>query len=80
LNEYLAHQANAMDQCKGRLLGGSFKSQALLDETAELTCMSDANLNPVRPRVVETPEKSDFTSIQQRFAQLGEDMRRQNDT
>jgi hypothetical protein len=39
--------------------------------------MSYVALNPVRARMAETPEESDFTSIQQRIAQLGEDKRRQ---
>ena len=67
LNEHIARLANQEDECTGRFWEGRFKSQALLDEGAVLTCMSYIDLNPIRAKITDKLETSDFTSIQQRL-------------
>ncbi|WP_424945099.1 transposase, partial [Candidatus Thiosymbion oneisti] len=73
LNEHIARRANAEDGVKGRFWEGRFKSQALLDEKALLAAMAYVDLNPVRAGLAETPETSDYTSIQERVVGLPEE-------
>ena len=67
LNHHIACRANKEDECKGKFWESRFTSQALLDQTALLSCMTYVDLNPIRAGAADTPEKSDFTSIQDRL-------------
>ncbi|NRA85027.1 MAG: transposase [Gammaproteobacteria bacterium] len=69
LNQFIARAANKEDDCTGKFWEGRFKSQALLDEQALLSCMAYVDLNPIRAGVSHSLAGSDFTSIQERIKQ-----------
>jgi len=72
LAEKIARLANEEDGCTGRFWEGRFKCQPLLDEAAILACAAYVDLNPVRAKIAETPEQSDYTSVQDRIKSLRE--------
>ncbi len=67
LNEGLARNANKEDSCTGRFWQGRFNSQLLLDESAVYICMAYVDLNPVRAKMANIPDKAEYTSIQYRM-------------
>lgn len=76
MNETIARMANQEENCKGRFWEGRYKSQALLDDGALLTCMAYVDLNPVRASICDDLAKSDFTSIQQRLHEYAQNSSR----
>ena len=73
LNEYIARKANKEDRVRGHFWESRFKCQSLLDEKALLAAMAYVDLNPVRAKIAELPEKSEFTSIYERINDLHQD-------
>ncbi len=67
LNEHIARLANIEDECTGRFWEGRFKCQALLGEKALLSVMAYVDLNPMRAKIAESPQASEYTSIQNRL-------------
>jgi putative transposase len=67
LNEFIARKANKEDGVKGRFWESRFKCRALLDDAAIVAGMVYVDLNPIRAGLADTPEDSDFTSIQDRI-------------
>ena len=66
-NQKLAIIFNREDNCKGRFWEGRFKSIAIPDQESLINVMSYVDLNPIRAKMVSSPEEHDFSSISERF-------------
>jgi len=69
VNLYIARKANKEDGCTGHFWESRFKSQMLPDKKGLLCAMVYDELNPVRSGMADTPEKSQFISLQARIAE-----------
>jgi len=67
LNEYISRRANREEELTGRFWEGRFKSTRLGDAAAILACMVYIDLNPVRAKMAESIQDSEYTSGQDRF-------------
>lgn len=67
LNEPIARKANTEDRCTGHFWEARFYSQSLCSERALLAAMVYVDLNPVRAKLANTPEQSEYTSIKARL-------------
>ena len=76
VNEVIARMANEEDGCKGRFWESRFKSQALLDDAAVLSCMAYVDLNPIRAAMESNLMESNYTSIQQRIYDFAKENKR----
>jgi hypothetical protein len=67
LAEPIAKRANREDGLTGHFWEARFKALPLLDELAIAACMTYVDLNPVRASLANSPENSNFTSVQDRI-------------
>ena len=67
LKEPIARRANKEDRVTGRFFEGRFGLRKVTDVAGLLFATAYVDLNVIRAAMAETPEGSDFTSIQQRI-------------
>ncbi len=66
----IARKSNAEAECTGRFREGRFKAKVLDSQEAIAACMVYVDLNPIRAGIADSPENSDFTSVQDRMSDV----------
>jgi hypothetical protein len=67
LKEPISRRANAEDGCTGAFWEERFTSVPLLDQAALIACMAYVDLNPIRAKQADRPERSAHTGVRQRI-------------
>ena len=70
LCQYVGQRANRETGDSGRFWEARFRAVRLLDASALLACVAYVDLNPIRAKLAETVEASDFTSAKKRLEAL----------
>ena len=66
MNEYISRRSNREDDVSGHFWEGRFRCQRLMDSASILACMVYVDLNPVRAKIAESLQDSEFTSAYDR--------------
>jgi putative transposase len=67
IKERIAKRAIREDGCLGHFWEQRFHSSRLADQAALLSCMAYVDLNPIRAKMADRPETSDYTSVHERI-------------
>src|SRR5690606_16362161 len=67
LKEPISRRANREDGCSGAFWEGRYTSVPLLDQAALIACMAYVDLNPIRAKIVDRPERSRHTALRTRI-------------
>jgi hypothetical protein len=68
LKEGIARRANREDSCSGAFWEERFHSVPLLDQAALIAAMAYVDLNPVRAKLADRPERAEYTAGRARIA------------
>lgn len=80
LNQHLAQLVNREEKTTGSFWEKRFFCKRLVDPSGVLASMAYVDLNPIRAKLAETPETSEFTSAYDRIVALQEEESSQEKT
>ena len=67
MKERIARRANREDCCRGHFWEQRFHSTRLVDQAALISCLVYVDLNPIRAKLADRPENSEYTSVRERI-------------